>query len=1126
MIHRGIALEPSVTPTLEPLSGELGAAPRFALGELISGRFRIERFLGRGGLGEVYAALDVVLETEVALKILRPEWSAAPWAAASLRQEVLLARQVTHPNVCRTFDVVLHGGGGSTALPVIAMEPIIGESLAAALVRDGAYGEGEALALLEQVASGLDAAHAAGVIHRDLKAANVLLAADQQPRRAVITDFGQAVATGEGAGRSRGGTPPYIAPEVLAGDPATPAADLYAFGILMLEVRTGRRPAPSADPDEVVSFAAALLEESELPAAWHEAIRRCLARNPAARPSGARQALAELGAEKARPRPRGRLLSWVGIPLALLAATLVGALLVAPPGEPSAPVNAALTVGFLPLDDSALPAESHGYGTGLSTLLEGELAAGGTILVRSSAESSEVVDARLPSAAAGAAAALRKLGLALGCDVMIQGALTEAGAGHLELALRLVPIADSHPMREVRRTGTADELAEGVPALADELRRVLAAPPLSRAERTAARARPATLRALLLYGQGRESLRRFDPAGARRAFEAAAAEDPAYALTYAGLAEALMMLGNNRNARAAATRAAERARHLPREQRLYIEGLARAANEDWQAAVEIDRALAVFFPQNPSFGRRLALAEIAAGDAGAALKTIADLRTISLGRADRALCDLLEAEAASDLRDFSRQLEAADRILAALPEEEAPMIRAGARRERGAALHSLGRSLEGKGDLETARATYRDQGNLGAYAEVTNQLANLVGDLGDSAAAVALYREALALFRETGSERREARALSNLSVEAMLRGDLGEAEALATEALTITRRIDYRRLEGAVLNNLGLIHLAAGRPVVAVPELEGSLALGREVGNREGVLQTLANLPEPYLSLGEIEKARRAAEDLSALADQMDYPTGKVVAKLTTAGIAIAEWNLKKARAALAEAERANQGLLDVVVTTFMHLTAGQVALLEGKLGAAAGEFSAAERAAASLGDATSLGRALIGRAIVALAGGRSDEGLELARQAQKRALLGKNPLDEARAAALIAEALLRRGKEGGATRAVERAQGLVAGTESLEVETLVGLAAARLAAARGREGEALARLPELIATARSAGFSQIYFEAGLLQAELSLRTPHSEEARARAAELAREARQGGFGLFLPELERLAQRNH
>jgi eukaryotic-like serine/threonine-protein kinase len=272
----------------EPPLAPPGSDAVFATGQEIAGRYRIVRFLGRGGMGEVFEAEDRELKERVALKTLLPEIADDPVMLARFKQEIQLSRKVSHDNVCRVFDQVRHEG-----TVFLTMEFLEGETLAARLRREERMSAADALPLLAQMAEGLDAAHRAGIIHRDFKPANVMLtAAGDGSLRAVITDFGLARRFSTGSETTATltgtvmGTLDYMAPELMSGGTATAASDVYAFGTTAYRMVTGALPFPSDTP-----LAAAIRRAkgpapaprtlvADLDPRWDEALLRALDPDP------------------------------------------------------------------------------------------------------------------------------------------------------------------------------------------------------------------------------------------------------------------------------------------------------------------------------------------------------------------------------------------------------------------------------------------------------------------------------------------------------------------------------------------------------------------------------------------------------------------------------------------------------------------------------------------------------------------------------------------------------------------------------------------------------------------------------------------------------------------------------
>jgi len=262
---------------------------RFAPGVTLGGRYRIIGRLGQGGMGEVYRADDLKLGQPVALKFLPEDLDRDPARLMQLHGEVRMARQVAHPNVCRVYDI--DEVDGHTFL---SMEFVDGENLASLLRRMGRVSEERAIEIARQIAAGVAAAHERGVVHRDLKPANVMIDADGQVR---VADFGLAGVSGESI---RAGTPAYMAPEQLAGGQVTAASDIFALGLVLYELFTGKRALGASNVAELVALhegdaippPSALV--SNLSPEVDRAVMRCLRRDPAERPASARAVAAAL----------------------------------------------------------------------------------------------------------------------------------------------------------------------------------------------------------------------------------------------------------------------------------------------------------------------------------------------------------------------------------------------------------------------------------------------------------------------------------------------------------------------------------------------------------------------------------------------------------------------------------------------------------------------------------------------------------------------------------------------------------------------------------------------------------------------------------------------------------------
>jgi len=270
----------SRTSSLTSSSAGYQSEGRFLPGRLLAGRYRIIALLGKGGMGEVYRADDLTLGQPVALKFLPDEAARDEGLLERFKNEVRIARRVSHPNVCRVYDV-----GEVEGHTFFTMEYVDGEDLASLLRRIGRLPEDKALDIARQLCAGLAAAHTKGVLHRDLKPANIMLDGRGQ---VVITDFGLAGVVDQIHGAEvRSGTPAYMAPETLAGKEVSTRSDIYSLGLVLYEVFTGKRAfspeSMRAHGDRTLSRPSSVVRD--LNPVIERVILRCLETEPSARPA-------------------------------------------------------------------------------------------------------------------------------------------------------------------------------------------------------------------------------------------------------------------------------------------------------------------------------------------------------------------------------------------------------------------------------------------------------------------------------------------------------------------------------------------------------------------------------------------------------------------------------------------------------------------------------------------------------------------------------------------------------------------------------------------------------------------------------------------------------------------------
>ncbi len=464
-----------------------------AVAEVLAGRYELLGLLGTGGMGSVYRARDLELDEVVALKVLKRELVNTPEMLARFRQEVKLARRVTHHNVARTFDIGEHLGE-----KFLTMEFIDGIALSDLLYdRQEQFSLARVVNIGVSICAGLDAAHKAGVVHRDLKPDNVLVTKDE---RVAITDFGiaRAVYSAHVTMGAPIGTPAYMAPEQVEGMPIDERADLYALGEILYEMLTG---VTAWSGDSIFQVAAARLlrpppdprsQRSTVPASAAEIVMRCMARKPEDRYATAAEVKAALlkltlPTVPAAPSPPSRPASGARIAMS--------ALLETPPGDKK--------VAVLPFSNGR--PEDEYLATGLTEDLIDTLSVTDGIRVR---PLGAVMAAKARSVDA------REIGRELGVQVVVEGSLRRTPDG-LRVTARIVSVGDGFQLwasrfdrPEADFIKVSDEIARAISSALN-----VACGPQSRQQTVADPI------AHDLYLRARHELHRYSPETNKRAIE-------------------------------------------------------------------------------------------------------------------------------------------------------------------------------------------------------------------------------------------------------------------------------------------------------------------------------------------------------------------------------------------------------------------------------------------------------------------------------------------------------------------------------------------------------------------------------------------------------------------------------
>jgi serine/threonine protein kinase/tetratricopeptide (TPR) repeat protein len=1079
----------------------------FASGDVVASRFRVLRFLARGGMGEVYEAEDLELRERVALKSIRSELLHDEKSLERFKREVHLARQVTHPNVCRIYELFWHslnneGPLGKDAMVFVVMELLEGETLAEFLKRNPRVRAAEAVPIALQMAAGLGAAHAAGIVHRDFKPGNVHLVPRTQGLRVAITDFGLALHSSHDLNASHDvtgtgevlGTPAYMSPEQVEDKELTPASDVYSLGLVLYQMATGVRPFEGSSP---LSVAVSRLRADPAPPHrlvpdvdrhFELVILKCLQREPRARFQSGNDVVEALRGE-VRTRRLWRFAPRMVLESLVLLVLILGGLFLMQRmhRQPAAPTDSETTkpiairrsIAVLPLRNLSGWADKQWVSTALPEMLTAELAAGGRLrTIPGENVSRASADLKLTGVQTLAPDTLEVLRRYLGSDYVVMGSYLEQGGrpgAQIRIDLWLQDTQTGEIAATISEKGKESDLDSLATRAGTDLRQRLGVGEMTPGEAALVRASlPSNSKAERLYSEGLAKLRIADVMSARTSLQDAVAADPNFALGHSALADAWAGTGYDQNAQEESKKARDLSSGLSREERLWIEGRDWELNRKWDKAVDIYRSLFEFFPDNIEYGLRLANAQKRARTVDEALTTLAALRRLPPPDRDDPRIDLERADVLDVKGAYKEEQTAA----------EAAFTRAqslGAKLLQARALTLEASSLEKQGKLEDALRSAQDSARIsdaaGDRAGVAKAL-SLTGivyfDRSDFSDAVKAYNDALATQRETGNVRGTAITLNDLANAMGQQGDLSGSIKSLNEALFMFREVGDKSSAAAVLGNIAARTIQQGDLYQGKKMLEEGLAASREIGDQERTSTFLYNLGEVLRWQGDLEAARKMyqrSEDLSKqIGDQ--------------SGVAYALFSL------------------------------GDVSTAQGNLAAARDSYNASIALRERMGEKGNIAETQMALAFLLMEDGHTGEAANAI--AQVRAEFRKEGLgdDEILADSLLARIDLSQGKVADAEKETSAAHHLLAQSQDFSVGLRAAIGEARVQAAAGKPTDAIRTLEQIAASTRRSGYLGYELEAQLALGEVETTSGRVSEGLNVLKDVESRAQLAGFHLI------------
>jgi serine/threonine protein kinase/tetratricopeptide (TPR) repeat protein len=1064
------------------------------------GRLRVTARLGAGGMGEVWRAEDPKLRRTVAIKRVSIRGRGGPDEAARLLREGQRLSALNHPNIASVYDVLEQDGE-----IFLVMEYVEGQTLRQRM--DQPININQFFDIAIQCADALTAAHERGILHSDIKPENVMLTDSGQVK---LLDFGVArrlVAAGasDGAGTQTlstlatvGGTPTYMAPEVLLGSLPDFRADVFSLGVVLYEMLGGRHPflgsTATAIAMQIVQQEATPLDKlsRSVPPPLALIVAKALQKKPDKRYQSPRELAADLRAVRFGSRPqistsrsflgqqnwKVSLFGGLAAALVLTAVFVVrhreqifhGSRSAASPAVKTRPSVAVL--GFKNLTDRA---DKAWLSTALAEMLSAELASGGQLRLISGeqiARASKDVPWSLTDTPKDSVPRLRAN---LDTDYVTTGSYAVVGEGdksQIRLDFRLEETTAGDTVAEEAVSGGEADLFELVSQIGARMREHLGAGQVTSAQATQVRASlPADPKAARLYSEGLNKLRAFETLAARDLLTQAVEADPQSPQTHAALSGALLELGYDNTAKDEAQRAFQLSTNLSNEERLWMEAQYRDLNNENAKAIQIVRTLADLYPDSLAYGLRLASLQDSGGDPRGAFATLEGLRKLPSPAGDDPRIDLAEATAAEALGDFKREQEIS---AAAAQKGEARGIRlvvAQANLYESTALHQLGDGDRASAALDKAKVLFAAGGDLKHSGMTLVWSADFLKAKGDLVGARKQAEEALVVFHQIGNPLYAGQALNEIGNILANEGKLAEAKSYYEQALHNYREADYKTTIGDELANIGEVLERLADFAGARKNLEEAVRIFDEGGDKASTGIGEIKLGDVLEEQGDLPEARTHFERAVQLETETGYKSALAAALYALADVLIEEDDLKLASEKSDQALALRRDLKRPLPLSGSLLQAAEISLEEGKL-ADSEKFA---------GDAW-----------------HQLEGTSY-------------PARSAEVQSLMALALLAQNKQSEARDAAQQAATFAAKASDSNPKYDAMLAAARVDLAAKQFAESRKRLAPIVSQPSKAVSAPYWFEARLTLGEIGLKSGQTGTARTQLASLEKEARDKKF---------------
>jgi len=842
------------------------------LGDVLAGRYEILQLLGEGGMGAVYKAMDRELDRPVALKLIRPQLAANPGMLARFKQELLMAHQVTHRNVIRIYDL-----GDADGVKFITMEFVEGQDLHALIQENKKFPPEEAVKITQQICRALEAAHSAGVIHRDLKPQNIMR---DETGRILVMDFGLArMVEGEGMTRTGAmvGTMEYMSPEQALAKDLDQRSDLFSAGLIFYELLTGKMPyaADSALASLIKRTQERAVpvsdQDTSLPAALSTIVSRCLERDPGLRYQNAGEVLADLDAWLGKgsvaplptlksaklwvkPLPRRRL---AGILLVMLFLASGGYLLrhkfYSSTAAPEA-TGPAISLAILPFHNGSGDPSLDWLGSSLEQMLTTDVGQSARLRTVSANRLNQVLaDLHLGTGSALDPSNVRRVAEFSNTDTVVWGQYAKFG-DQIRIDATLQDLKRERSVTLKAEASNQSDLLATIDRLAQDIREHLALSPqiIKELQEQSFKPTSTSLEALRFYNEGLDLLRQGNNLAALKRLQDSVTSDPDFALAYSRLAQTYANLGYDNEADQASRRSMDLSQNLSaREKYLISANHARITNDNAKA-IEAYETLVKVSPNDTDL-----LSDLAGLYSATSSFDKSRELYMRLLEHDPKNVEILLAMGRLEIRSDNSQasLEYLNRALTLAIQLENQDERAAILNATGVAYKLLNKPDDAARYLQDSLAIRRRLGQKRGMAISLNELAQVQATLGKPEAALASYQEALKLRRDIGDKKGVGDTLIDLGSYYQDSGRYEEALKLYKESLQIQRDVGNEDYEALCLNNIGLAYLSKGDYDNARTYFQQALQFRQKFKVPGDTADTLHNLAETSAKTGQFDTA-------------------------------------------------------------------------------------------------------------------------------------------------------------------------------------------------------------------------------------------------------------------------------